>query len=69
MLKFFSFGQNKRYKKMPSFFFNELQLITVLTLIGDACVGFSIFDSVSILLKFIFLLNKMHHGPFDFKTS
>ena len=29
-------------------------------------VGFSIFDSVSFLLKFIFLFNKMH-GPFDFK--
>ena len=29
-------------------------------------VGFSIFDSASFLLKFIFLLNKMH---FDFKTS
>ena len=32
------------------------------------CVGFSIFDSVSFLLKFIFLFNKMH-GLFDFKTS
>ena len=32
------------------------------------CMGFSIFNSVSFLLKFIFLLNKMH-GPFDFKTS
>ena len=54
---------------MPSFFFNELQLITVLILIGDVCMGFSISDSVSILLKFIFLLNKMHHGLFDFKMS
>ena len=32
------------------------------------CPGFSIFDSVSFLLKFIFLFNKMH-GLFDFKTS
>ena len=31
-------------------------------------VGFSIFDSVSFLLKFIFLFNKMH-GTFYFKTS
>ena len=29
-------------------------------------VGFSIFDFVSFLLKFIFLFNKMH-APFDFK--
>ena len=32
------------------------------------CVGFSNFDSVSFLLKFIFFFNKMH-GFFDFKTS
>ena len=32
------------------------------------CVGFSIFNSVSFLLKFIFLFSKMH-GLFDFKTS
>ena len=31
-------------------------------------MGFSIFDSVSFLLKFVFLSNKMH-GLFDFKTS
>ena len=31
-------------------------------------VAFSIFDSVSFLIKFIFLFNKMH-GIFDFKTS
>ena len=30
--------------------------------------GFSIFDSVSLFLKFMFLFNKMH-GLFDFKTS
>ena len=52
---------------MPSFFFSELQLITVLLLIYDSFmswrtvsfkevgVGFSIFDSVSFLLKFIFV--------------
>ena len=74
-------------QKIPSFFFRELQLITVLLLICDyymSCstrfvslklrVGFSIFNgngisiSISVLLKFIFLLNKMH-GLFDFKTS
>ena len=62
---------------MPSFFFCELQLITVLLLIRDSymscstrlaslklCLGFSIFDSVSCLLKFIFLFNNIH-GLFD----
>ena len=52
------------------FFFLKLQLITVLLLICDSymswsarfvslklCVVFSIFDSVSFLLKFIFLFN------------
>ena len=34
----------------------------------ELCVGFSIFDSVVFLLKFIFLFNKKH-GLFDFKTS
>ena len=61
------------------FFFCELQLIPVLLLICDSfmswstrfvslklCVGFSVFDSVSFLLKFIFLFNKMH-GLFDCK--
>ena len=61
-----SFGQNKPYKKMPSVFFRELKLITVLLLIWDfymswstrlislkLYVGFSIFDSVLFLLKFI----------------
>ena len=32
------------------------------------CLVFSIFDSVSFLLKFIFLFNKVH-GLFDFETS
>ena len=63
---------------MLSFFFRELQLITVLLLICDSymrwstrfvslklCVGFSIFNSISFLSKFIFLFSKMH-GLFDF---
>ena len=71
MLKKISFGQNKRYKKCTLFFFRELQLISVLLLICDSYiswstslvslklwVGFSIFDSVSFLLKFIFLSTK-----------
>ena len=66
---------------MPSSFFRDLQLITVLFLIRDSYmswrasfvslkvrVGFSIFNSVLFLLKFIFLFNKMHE-LFDFKTS
>ena len=36
--------------------------------LSKLCVGFSIFGSVSFLLKFIFWFNKMH-GLFDFKTS
>ena len=66
---------------MPSFFLRELQLITDLLLIRDSYmswstrlislkeyVGFSISDSASFLLKFIFLFKKKH-GLFDFKTS
>ena len=73
-----SFEQNKRYN---SFFFHELELTTALLLILDSylcwstqpislkvCGGFYIFDSVSILLTFVFLFNKKH-GLFDFKTS
>ena len=66
---------------MPCFFYRELQLITVLLLICDyymsrstsrfvsleLCVGFSVFDSVLFLPKFILLFSKMH-GLFDFKT-
>ena len=67
---------------MPSFFFRELQLITIhdsymswstwfATL--KLCVGFSIFDSVSFLLKSIFLFYKIgmdsltlkHHNSFQ----
>ena len=36
--------------------------------ISETCVGFFIFDSVSFLLKFIFLFSKIH-GLFDFKMS
>ena len=59
-------------QKMPSFFFCKLQLITVSLLICNSYmswstrfvylklrVGFSNFDNVSFLLKFIFLFNKM----------
>ena len=64
---------------MPSLFFRELQLITVLLLIRDSYTStrfvslnvylvFSIFDSVSFLLKFMFLFNKKHE-LFNFKTS
>ena len=65
---------------MHYFFFRELQLITVSILIRNfysslstkfislkLCVEFSIFYSVSFLLKFIFLFNKKH-GLFDFKN-
>ena len=64
---------------MPSFYFCKLQLITVLLLICDSymswsikfaylkrCVKFSIFDFVSFLLKFILFFDKMH-GLFDLK--
>ena len=44
-------------------FLYELGLVSL-----KLCVGFSIFDSVSFLLKFIFLFNKMDRH-FDFKTS
>ena len=76
-----SFGQNKWYKKMSFFFFHEFHLITILLLICDSymtCttsfvslklwVGLSIFNSISFLLTFIFLFNKMR-GLFDFRTS
>ena len=66
---------------MPLFFFRERQIIIVLLSIViliwakstrfvslKLCVGFSIFDSVSFLLKFIFLFDKMH-WLFDFLTS
>ena len=78
MFKKISFGQNRQYKKRPLLFFRKLRPITVLYLICDSymswslrfvslkvCVGVSIFDSVSLLLKFIILFNKMH-GLFEF---
>ena len=51
-----------------SFTFN-LRFLYELNLVSrKLCVGFSIFESVSFLLKFIFLFNKMDRH-FDFKTS
>ena len=68
-------------KAPEDFIFRELQLMTILLLICNSfmvwstrlvslklCMGFSLIDSVSFLLNFIFLFNKMH-GFFDFKTS
>ena len=77
-----SFGQNKRCKKCPLFPFvssNSSQFYFNLRFLDELswstrfvslklCVGISIFDSVSFLLKFIFLFSKMH-GLFEFKTS
>ena len=73
------FGTKKT--EIHSFFLYELQLITVSLLIRDCyiscsarfvplkvCGVFSIFDSISFLLKSIFLFNKKHR-LFDFKTS
>ena len=67
--------------KMPQFFYRKLQLVIVLLLIHDSymswvarfvysklSMGFSIFDSVLFLLKFIFFFNK-RYGLFDFKMS
>ena len=74
------FGQDKWYKICPLFSFTSSNSL-VLLLICDSCmswratfvslkpcVGFAIFHSASLLLKFIFLFNKMH-GLFDYKTS
>ena len=71
------------YKKYIVFFSCELQLITVLLLICDSymswstrfisslkiCLGFSIFDSVLFLPKFIFFVNSKKHILFDFKGA
>ena len=80
-VKKISFGQNKLYKQMYSFFFPVLELIIVLFLICNCymnwstrfvslkvCEGISIFDSVSFLLKFTFSFNKKH-GLLSFKKS
>ena len=75
--KFLQTKKEKRYKK-ALFFFCKLQLITVLVLLlirnSDTrfislklCVRISIFDSVSFLLMFVFLLRKKD-WLFDFKT-
>ena len=52
-------------QKMPSFFFRELQLNLIFKFlyklkqkVYQLCMGFSIFDSVSFLSKFTFLLKK-----------
>ena len=38
-LRYISFEQNKRYTKIPSFFFHEPQLVTVLLLTRDSYVN------------------------------
>ena len=73
------FEQNKQ-NKLLSFFYHELQLITVLLLIRYSytswstwfitlklCVGFSIFNSVSFLLKFTLSFSFKKKSLFDFK--
>ena len=63
-------------QKIPSVFFCKHQLVTVLVLIYDSykvCLsktvcGISHFDSFSVLIKFIFLFNKMH-GIFEFLSK
>ena len=78
MLK--KFPSDKMNVTKNALFYN-LQLNTVLPLICDshmnwstqsaslkACVGFSIFDCITILLKLYFCWTK-NHGLFDFKTS
>ena len=75
------FEQNKQ-NKLLSFFYHELQLITVLLLIRYSytswstwfitlklCVGFSIFNSVSFLLKFTLSFSFKKKSLFDFKMS
>ena len=82
MENFEKFSSNKiSSKKMPSFIFFEFKLITVLLLVCNSYMnwstrfvslkqylGFSVFDSLSFLLNFIFLFKKLH-GLFGFKTS
>ena len=78
MLK--KFPSDKMNVTKNALFYN-LQLNTGLPLICDshmnwstlsaslkACVGFSIFDCITILLKLYFCWTK-NHGLFDFKTS
>ena len=67
------FGQNKLCKKCPLFYLAISNSSQVLFLIYSSykgwstrftslklCLGFSIFNSVSFLLKSIFLFNKLH---------
>ena len=90
MLKNICFGQNKRNKKCLLFSFASSNSSQFFFLICDSymswstrfvslklCAGFSIFDSVLFLLKFIFLFNEMHvysaslkcHNPFKIKIT
>ena len=64
MLKKFLLDKTNVTKNALSFF-SELKRKVDLSI--TVC-GFSIFDSVSFLLKFIFLFTK-EYGRFDFKTS
>ena len=77
-----SFTQNKRYKKCALFSFTSSNWsqfyftfansymncckVLLSKSAGEWGGGFSIFDSISLLLKFIFLFNKKHI-LFDFK--
>ena len=80
MLKIFPSDKKKNGTKNGLFFFRKPQLMTVLLLICNSlmslstkfislklCVEIYVFDSVSFLLKLIFLFNKMH-GLFKFKV-
>ena len=71
MLKKFPSDKINGTKKCPLFSFASSNSSQFLLLICDSlklCGGFSIFDYVSFLSKFVFLFNKMH-GLFDFKAS
>ena len=76
MLQKFPLGKINVTKKSTLFFWRAPLIIVLLLLcelkhkvrLCKAVGGFSIFDSVSCLLKFIFLFNKKHI-LFDFKTS
>ena len=80
-IQMFSFGQNKRYKAFfassnsSQFYFELAILISYISwskkLISlKLCVGFSVFESVSFLLKFIFFMNSLtlkRHNPWKTK--
>ena len=65
-----SLGQNKRYKKCLAvlllIFISYMSWSTRFVSL-KLCVGFSIFNFILFLSRFIFLLNKMHE-LFGFKT-